>query len=138
MGCIREQGRDGADYDFLAQNNFDYMIQRPKDGTIIVGGGRWKVSVENLIGNTDDSVKIPDLTEYLREVMKKTMTGWGEEALNEGLLVDWTGIMGYTPEAVPYVGAVHGKPGAFISAGHSGHGEWYSSLIFELCCRTVG
>ena len=66
MGCIREQGRDGADYDFLAQNNFDYMIQRPKDGTIIVGGGRWKVSVENLIGNTDDSVKIPDLTEYLR------------------------------------------------------------------------
>ena len=50
------------------------MIQRPKDGTIIVGGGRWKVSVENLIGNTDDSVKIPDLTEYLREVMKKTMT----------------------------------------------------------------
>ncbi|KAL1700072.1 FAD dependent oxidoreductase-domain-containing protein [Schizophyllum commune] len=103
-------------------NNFDYMIQRPKDGTIIVGGGRWAVPVENLIGNTDDSVKIPDLTEYLREVMKKTMTGWGEEALNEGLLVDWTGIMGYTPEAVPYVGAVHGKPGAFISAGHSGHG----------------
>ena len=106
------------------------MIQRPKDGTIIVGGGRWAVPVENLIGNTDDSVKIPDLTEYLREVMKKTMTGWGEEALNEGLLVDWTGIMGYTPEAVPYVGAVHGKPGAFISAGHSGHGKWSSSLTF--------
>ena len=49
-----------------------------------------------------------------------------------------TGIMGYTPEAVPYVGAVHGKPGAFISAGHSGHGQWSSSLAFELCYRTVG
>ncbi|KAF9025723.1 DAO-domain-containing protein [Hymenopellis radicata] len=103
-------------------NNFDYMIQRPKDGIVIIGGGRWKMPVEELVGYMDDSEKVPVLTEHLKGAMKTYMTGWGEEAVGEGLLCDWTGIMGYTPEAVPYVGAVHGKPGAFITAGHSGHG----------------
>ncbi|KIY72603.1 FAD dependent oxidoreductase [Cylindrobasidium torrendii FP15055 ss-10] len=103
-------------------NDFDYMIQRPKDGVIIIGGGRWKVPVDQLIGNTDDTSKIPVLTEHLKGSMASYMTGWGEEKVGEGLLVDWTGIMGYTPEAVPYVGALHGKRNAYISAGHSGHG----------------
>ncbi|KAK7452687.1 hypothetical protein VKT23_012088 [Stygiomarasmius scandens] len=103
-------------------NDFDYSVQRPRDGIIIHGGGRWKVPIELLVGHTDDSEKLPVLTTHLKEFMKENMADWGEEALGEGLLVDWSGIMGYTPEAVPYVGAVHGKPGAFITAGHSGHG----------------
>ncbi|KIY52296.1 FAD dependent oxidoreductase [Fistulina hepatica ATCC 64428] len=103
-------------------NNFDYMIQRPTDGIIIIGGGRWKVPIELLIGQTDDTEKIPALTEHLKGAMKEYMTDWGGEAVGEGLLVDWTGIMAYTPEAVPYVGEIHGMPGAFITAGHSGHG----------------
>ena len=113
---------------------------------IITGGGRWKVPVETTIGATDDSEKSPILTQHLKDSMKDYLTGWGEEALGEGLLCDWTGIMGYTPEgtlisfpaylisdcvlAVPYVGPVHGRPGAFISAGHSGHGKSH------LRCRT--
>ncbi|KAK1230922.1 hypothetical protein PQX77_005953 [Marasmius sp. AFHP31] len=102
--------------------DFDYMIQRPKDGTIIMGGGRWEIPVEQLIGNTDDKNKFEVLTKYLAGSMKKYMEGWGDELPGEGLLYDWTGIMGYTPEAVPYVGAIHGRPGGYITAGHSGHG----------------
>jgi len=104
------------------RGDFDYMIQRPKDGTIILGGGRWKVPLADQLGQTDDSVKLPVITEYLKSSLREYLQGWGEEAIGEGLLCDWTGIIGYTPEAVPYVGAVHAKPGAFISAGHSGHG----------------
>ncbi|ESK90553.1 fad dependent oxidoreductase [Moniliophthora roreri MCA 2997] len=103
-------------------NDFDYMIQRPKDGIIILGGGRWKVPVDELIGNTDDTTKFEILTDHLKGAMKVYMENWGDEAIGEGLLCDWTGIMGYTYEAVPYVGAVHGRPGAYITAGHSGHG----------------
>ncbi len=73
------------------QNNFDYMIQRPKDGIVIIGGGRWKVPVEELVGYMDDSEKLPVLTEHLKGAMKTYMTGWGEEAVGEGLLCDWTG-----------------------------------------------
>ena len=76
------------------------MIQRPKDGIVIIGGGRWKVPMKELAGHTDDSVKLPTLTEHLAGSMKTYMKDWGNESLGEGLLCDWTGIMGYTPEAV--------------------------------------
>ncbi|EIM91354.1 FAD dependent oxidoreductase [Stereum hirsutum FP-91666 SS1] len=106
-------------------NDFDYMIQRPKDGIIILGGGRWKAPIELSIPQTDDSIKIPEFTKHLSEAMPGYVTGWKrKEALNEGLLVDWTGVMGYTPEAVPYVGSLShlGRTNEFINAGHSGHG----------------
>lgn len=72
--------------------DYDYMIQRPKDGMVIIGGGRWKVPIEDLVGCTDDSTKLPVLTEHLRASMKTHMEGWGDEALGEGLLCDWTGM----------------------------------------------
>ncbi|GJJ06995.1 hypothetical protein Clacol_001193 [Clathrus columnatus] len=104
------------------RGDYDYMIQRPKDGTIILGGGRSQVALDDQIDQTDDSVKNPAITEYLRVVLRDYLEGWGEESIGEGLFSDWTGVMGYTPEAVPYVGPVHGKSGLFINAGHSGHG----------------
>ena len=77
------------------------MIQRPRDGTIIMGGGRWKVPVEQLIGNTDDNSKFEVLTKYLAESMKMYMKGWGDEKPGEGLLYDWTGeIFFYTPRDI--------------------------------------
>ena len=78
--------------------DFDYTIQRPKDGVIIIGGGRGKVPIRELVGNTDDSATLPPITNHLKTAMKMYMRDWGEETLGEGLLVDWTGIMGYTPE----------------------------------------
>ncbi|GJJ07011.1 hypothetical protein Clacol_001209 [Clathrus columnatus] len=103
----------------------DYMMQRPKDGIIILGGGQCsqgRVKLDNQIDETDDSVKDPAITEYLRVVLRDYLEGWGEESIGEGLLSDWTGIIAYTPECIPYVGAVHGKPGLFINAGYSGDG----------------
>ena len=79
------------------------MIQRPKDGIVIIGGGRWKVPMKELAGHTDDSVKLPTLTEHLAGSMKTYMKDWGNESVGEGLLCDWTGIMGYTPEAVSHM-----------------------------------
>jgi len=102
--------------------DYDYLIQRPKDGIIIIGGGRWKVPKEQLVGQTDDSVKLEVITEHLREACKGYFEGWGDELIGEGLLCDWMGVMGYTPDGVPYVGPIHEKPGAFIIGGHCGHG----------------
>ncbi|KAJ6497959.1 FAD dependent oxidoreductase [Mycena vitilis] len=100
----------------------DYLIQRPKDGLIVFGGAGRAVPVEKLLGNTDDSGTYPEITEALKEALPSYFDGWGEEVLGEGLVHAWTGIMGYTTEGVPYVGELHDKPGAFICAGHHGHG----------------
>ena len=139
-----------------SQNNFDYMIQRPKDGIIILGGGRWKAPIELSIPQTDDSIKIPEFTKHLSEAMPNYVQDWNDpvqsgagkckvdgngerkQALNEGLLVDWTGVMGYTPEAVPYVGPLVGKKNAYINAGHSGHGAFLCYLRLFVTCSPRG
>ncbi|KAJ7502593.1 FAD dependent oxidoreductase [Mycena galericulata] len=106
----------------------DYLIQR-KDGVIIFGGQRTSVPADKLLRNTDDSSTYPEMTKAFKEALPRYFEGWGEEALGEGLIHDWTGIMGYTTEGalacfstVPYVGELHDKPGAFVCAGHHGHG----------------
>ncbi|KAJ7812360.1 FAD dependent oxidoreductase [Mycena olivaceomarginata] len=109
----------------------DYLIQRPTDGVIIFGGQRGSVPVERLLGNTDDAQVDPEMVAALREALPRYFEGWGENsdfAVGEGLVHVWSGIMGYTTEGappvlcIPYVGELHDKPGAFICAGHHGHG----------------
>ncbi|KAJ6594671.1 FAD dependent oxidoreductase [Mycena capillaripes] len=100
----------------------EYLIQRRNDGLIIFGGGRTAVPVERLLGNTNDSETFPEMTKALKEALPRYFEGWGEEALGEGLIHAWSGIMGYTSEGVPYVGELYDKPGAFVCAGHHGHG----------------
>ncbi|KAJ7354422.1 FAD dependent oxidoreductase [Mycena albidolilacea] len=103
----------------------DYLIQRPSDGVIIFGGQRKSVPVERLLGNTDDARVDPEMAAALREALPRYLEGWGENsdlAVGEGLVHVWSGIMGYTTEGIPYVGELHDKPGAFICAGHHGHG----------------
>ncbi|KAJ7633405.1 FAD dependent oxidoreductase [Mycena polygramma] len=92
----------------------EYLIQRPKDGLIVFGGARRAVPREELLGNTDDSGTYPEITETLKEALPRYFEGWGEEALGEGLIHAWSGV--------PYVGELHDKPGAYICAGHHGHG----------------
>lgn len=38
----------------------------------------------------------------------------------------WAGVMGFTPDALPLVGAVPGSPGVHICAGYSGHGMGFA------------
>ncbi|KAJ7671178.1 FAD dependent oxidoreductase [Mycena rosella] len=100
----------------------DYLIQRPSDGVIIFGGARRVMPVEKLLGNTDDCACYPEMTRALRDALPRYFAGWSAEAVDEGLVYDWSGIMGYTTEGIPYVGELHDKPAAFVCAGHHGHG----------------
>ncbi|KAF8138037.1 FAD dependent oxidoreductase [Mycena galopus ATCC 62051] len=101
----------------------DYLIQRP-DGVVIFGGQRGRLPVEQLRGNTDDTVAHPEVTTAFKEALPRYFEGWPKENLaeGEGLVHAWTGIMGYTTEGIPFVGELHDKRGAFICAGHHGHG----------------
>lgn len=98
-----------------------YLIQRPSDGTIILGGGEY-VYREEHVNNCDDSKIMPAITELLRNTMKDNFDGWGNEAHGEGFERDWAGIQGYTGDGLPYIGAFPGKEGQFVCAGFHGHG----------------
>ncbi|KAE9397072.1 FAD dependent oxidoreductase [Gymnopus androsaceus JB14] len=111
----------------FGDGNYDYLIQRPQDGIIILGGGKWNVERMKIAGETNDSMKQPEITEYLKGAMASHYEGWGTERPGEGYLYDWTGIMGYTRENIPF-------PSAYVNAGHCGHGklsELLSSIWFN-------
>lgn len=102
----------------------DYLIQRPSDNSIIVGGARvtfirdlssWYDNV------SDDKLVSPSAEEYFDGYMQRHFVGWE----NSGARVDriWTGIMGYSADVVPFVGAVPGTgKGVYVVGGFTGHG----------------
>jgi glycine/D-amino acid oxidase-like deaminating enzyme len=102
-------------------NTLSYLIPRA-DGSIIVGGAaaEYKSHREQWYNNMDDSVLIDAAKDYYTDYMQRTFRGWE----NTGAKIDkiWTGIMGYTYDSNPHVGAVPNKPGQFILAGFNGHG----------------
>ena len=102
----------------------DYLIQRPADNSIIVGGARaafirdlpsWYDNV------SDDSLISSAAEQYFDGYMQRYFIGWE----NSGARVDriWTGIMGYSADAVPFVGDVPGTDkGVYVTGGFTGHG----------------
>lgn len=60
----------------------------------------------------------PVLADYCRT----HFTGWGHEALGEGLSRTWSGIITNVRDALPVVGEAPGRPGLYLAAGFNGHG----------------
>jgi glycine/D-amino acid oxidase-like deaminating enzyme len=102
-------------------NTLSYLIPRA-DGSIIVGGAtaEYKLHREQWYNNIDDSILIDAAKDYYTDYMQQTFRGWE----NTGAKINkiWTGIMGYTYDSNPHVGAVPNKLGQFILAGFNGHG----------------
>ncbi|WRT63934.1 uncharacterized protein IL334_000861 [Kwoniella shivajii] len=77
---------------------------------------------EDYICNSDDTVLLPECTKYLEGFMTRTFDGWNENAIGEGLMRTWTGVIAATIDRLPLIGPVPDTPGLFISAGYNGHG----------------
>ncbi|KAK6382125.1 hypothetical protein LTS17_004010 [Exophiala oligosperma] len=100
---------------------YDYLVART-DGSIVVGGAKQKVLLDDSYwrDNTDDSAMIPGAEEYFEGYMQRTFHGWED---TKARVTDiWTGVMGYSADLMPWVGAVPGRQGVFVSAGFTGHG----------------
>ncbi|KAJ7613500.1 FAD dependent oxidoreductase [Roridomyces roridus] len=89
---------------------------REQDG--LFGGRRGAVSLDKLLGNTNDTETYLELSAALKKALPAFFEGWDEQV--EGR-VSCMCIMGYPTEGIPYVGELHDKPGAFICAGHHVH-----------------
>ena len=47
----------------------------------------------------------------------------------------WSGVMAYTPDGLPLIGAVPGNKGMYVSAGYTGHGFGYAFLAAQWLTR---
>lgn len=121
------ESRLQTSFGFVGHSQDDYLIQRPNErgGHLMFGGGRPN---GHALGVTDDSVIDDRTATYLRRSLFGLLDlGDGEETKAEEKLEleavnEWTGIMGFSRDNVPWVGPVPSQPGMFMSAGYTGHG----------------
>ncbi|KAI3400361.1 hypothetical protein diail_3378 [Diaporthe ilicicola] len=102
---------------------YEYLIPR-LDGSIIVGGARpsyyrdlnsWYNTVED-----DKLITSGNAHHYFDDYMQKHFKGWEDSGAYTNSV--WTGIMGYSSDGWPFVGAVPNRPNQLLIAGFTGHG----------------
>jgi glycine/D-amino acid oxidase-like deaminating enzyme len=96
-----------------ARWGYEYMQQRP-DGRIL-GGGFSDVDAED--SYTDSDAGSPVMWERMERYLREEL-GADPEVTHR-----WAGVVGYTEDALPYVGEVPGRPGLYVSGGYSGVGN---------------
>ncbi|KAL3420607.1 FAD dependent oxidoreductase [Phlyctema vagabunda] len=127
-----KQPRDGLGYtySFIYADGYEYMIPRPKgskfEGDIVIGGGLAKAPEVGVLeyGVTDDASKNAIISQYLHETTARYFgrEAWGDDHPDGRIRTEWTGIMGYSSDGFPFVGAVPGEEGLWMSASFQGHG----------------
>ncbi len=98
-------------FPMYADHGYQYWRQTA-DFRLVVGGWR------NLAIRTEETPE-----EELNPQIQAALEGFVQDVVpGVGVERRWAGIMGFTPDMFPLVGAVPGMDGVFISAGFSGHG----------------
>lgn len=121
----------------------DYVTQRPDKngsaGDVMVGGGRHstKLGGIDLAGQWDDSQRDVLPLIHVRGVMPTLFQpnwGGGSSPTVGSLKKDWTGIMGFTGDSLPFVGqlpqSITQRPNNYNGAGvggRRGSGEWIAA-----------
>lgn len=101
------------------------------DGNILFGGANpGQPELEELLEQNpkkcvDDGISNLDMiTNAVRDFTFDNFEGWSTAITGPGQMFDyqWSGVIGRSADGVPFVGALPGKPGQWICAGHHGHG----------------
>jgi glycine/D-amino acid oxidase-like deaminating enzyme len=138
----------GYSYGFVeesAKNSIqdDYLIQRPKElgGQLMYGGGRALAKNQGVNTDNDDSID-PAAARYLKimlghylhlndEANSKAKKNHVDDSSKTSALTavgEWTGIMGFSRDSVPWVGGVPDMEGVWLCGGYTGHGKTSASL----------
>lgn len=115
----------------------DYLVQRPVSSTgdgggeLMFGGGRSRALHEGVNEDSDDAID-PPAAKYLRTTLPEILeiNGNAENhntSSNPGKELsakkEWSGIMGFSRDGHPWVGAVPDAPGLWLSAAYTGSGK---------------
>jgi glycine/D-amino acid oxidase-like deaminating enzyme len=110
-------------------NSDDYLIQRPFEdvpnprGHLMFGGGRTS-GERNSMNETDDLFVDEGSVAYLQKTLLTTLDLGGQVDGISDLEAEykWSGIMGYSRDNAPWVGAIPDTKGLWLCAGYTGHG----------------
>ncbi|KAJ3541813.1 hypothetical protein NMY22_g3750 [Coprinellus aureogranulatus] len=105
------------------------VLVPPPNGELMLGGGFAHALVTE-IGTADDSQYNPAVREYLSRVLGSyfSVKRNGEKEGKEEVKAVWSGILGISADAMPWVGSLpqaisaRGDSGEWIAAGYTGEG----------------
>ena len=123
-------------YSFIYKDGYEYMIPKPLysqyppyPGDVVIGGGLGTLPDEGAeeYGITNDSTLNPSLSAYLRDCTKRyfgdgSRKVGGDRSEEWTVRNEWTGIMGFTGDGMPFIGPVPGEEGLWVAAAFQGHG----------------
>ena len=96
-----------------ARWGYEYLQQRP-DGRVVAGGFS-DVDAEG--SYTDSDAGNPLIWDRVESYLRDDL-GAGARVTHR-----WAGVVGYSDDLLPYVGAVPGRAGLYVAGGYSGHGN---------------
>lgn len=126
FGKLKDENGDDTTRD-------EYLVQRPlPTGELILGGGR-HLAKGMAVGEWRDDALDDPVAGWLREELEPVLSlqdhkDEEQPTQSKGLdaSMEWTGIMAYSRDQVPWIGAVPealgGGEGLFMAAGFCGHG----------------
>jgi len=107
-----------------ANRGYRYWRQRA-DGSLLVGG--WRDSaVDEEVG--EDERTTPRIQQQLERFLR-------EHCADAKVTHRWAGTMGFSHDALPYVGRM--ESGTFVNAGFTGHGMAFATATGELIADLV-
>ena len=104
-------------------SNFCYEYFRVAQDRFVIGGKRWSVKGEEL-GILDDDGHNPEVSRNLLAYVHEHFPSLREVPFPRV----WTGIMAGTPDGLPLLGAIPGRPGTFVLAAFNGYGLSFAFL----------
>jgi len=115
-----------ADRCVYADRGFQYWRQR-RDGALLVGGWR-NVAMSQEVGFDETP------TEAVQGHLDAHLARLRVDA---PVARRWAGVMGFTPDHLPLVGAAPSAPGVFLCAGYSGHGMGFAFRAARLLVESL-
>jgi gamma-glutamylputrescine oxidase len=116
-----------VDCPVYARWGYEYFQQTP-DGRLLAGGFS---DLDAEASYTDRDEGNPAVWERIERYLR--------EDLEVGAPVThrWVGTVGYSPDGLPFVGAVPGSPGLYAAGGYSGHGNVLGFVAGERLAELV-
>ncbi|MCJ1401962.1 hypothetical protein MMC11_005179 [Xylographa trunciseda] len=129
----------------------DYLVQRPVSphdkggGELMFGGGRTKAFHEGVYVDSDDTIDRP-AAEYLRTKLPQVLdvgtsadrpANPHDKGAELQAKKEWTGVMGFSRDGHPWVGAVPDAPGLWLSGAYTGSGMPNAALSSQHAASLV-
>ena len=146
-------------YAFVSEEKFprdEYLIQRPLPGGELIYGGARSHAENKAVGVWQDDDVEREVATYLRQNLAPypldlsldksgsapTVTPKdGDDATELRATHQWTGIMGFSRDASPWVGRVPdclgGGEGLYVCAGYTGHGMPQAALAARMVVEEI-